>query len=501
MTVSTKPDESDFEMRRHTPEQQALFPTEDLVIPESLRAMKKSVAAIHAVPSSPEHSLNLTSRRVFDGLIVVAQIDFAQRDKHYAERVRTERISPLFEVRVSELAKICGAPGKNYQRIYESLNHLYEMSFDWNVVGEDEKVIWESRARLLSTVGVGKGVKRGYIRYSIEPDMLAVVLEPHLWAKLSLQVMRGLGTAASYALYQTCWRYINTAKKVTAALPTQTWIELLAGKTRYVREEENGKTVVEYGEFKRRILRDAIERVNEVPVLSHQIKLKEHRQGNRVARLQFEFVSKPNSYSLPLSWPTEIIDVLRTSIGFSEQEIDNISQTYSSEVVADAILRLKKAEEWKKASNQTLPPRKPYFFGILKNISSGAKEIDHKQLDEEVRREAAQNAAEERQKQVQEGFEEHCRARFKSWVTALGSERKQALLADFQESNAENTLMYNMVAKGLQDNTRSALSLLRAWIAEKRPEEMKQIFSNPEDQSLEAWMAWKLVGGGTGNEA
>lgn len=55
------------------------------------------------------------------------------------------------------------------------------MDFEFNVCAEDGETIWENRARSLSSLGVGKNHKRGYIRFAMDPEMLILLLEPNLW--------------------------------------------------------------------------------------------------------------------------------------------------------------------------------------------------------------------------------------------------------------------------------------------------------------------------------
>lgn len=485
-------EDPDFDMRRLAPEQRNLFPTEDLIVPESLQKMRKAVAAIHAVPKNPDDSQNLTNRRVFDGLIIVAQIHCRQRGREFIQRIRDERVSPLFEVRTSELSRLSGIPGKNYDRIIEECNRIYEMDFEWNIVGEDSEVIWENRARLLSSLGVGKNHKRGHIRFSMDPEMLILLLEPNIWASFSLSVMHDLGTSAAYALFQSAYRYINTNQKVTAALPTKTWIELLVGKNRYTKEVD-GKEVVNYGEFKRRVLNDAIEKVNDVPALTYKIELKEHRQGNRVARLQFKFIPKEPTLMLESSWPEDILNVLK-SIGFDDKEIDDISQAHSSVVVADAICRLKDAEQRLKQQGKGLSGRKPYFLGILRNIAVGDDEIDPEKLEAEVRAEMAEKAAEDRKRRMQEAYEEHRRKRFASWASTLSVSDRESLIAGYESSKDFNPVLGKSLKKGLSEENKSGLMTLRLWMEKHRQEMLASVFDAPEYQSLEAWMMWKLSG-------
>ena len=485
-------DDPDFEMRRLEPEQRNLFPTEDLIVPESLQKMRKAVAAIHAVPKSPEDSQNLTNRRVFDGLIIVAQIHCRQRGREFIQRIRDERVSPLFEVRTSELGRLSGIPGKNYDRIIDEINRIYEMDFEFNICGEAGEIIWENRARLLSSLGVGKNHKRGYIRYAMDPEMLILLLEPNLWASFSLSAMHGLGTSAAYALFQATYRYINTDQKVTAALPTKTWIELLVGKSRYTKVVD-GKEIINYGEFKRRVLTDAIQKVNEVPALTYEIELKEHRQGNRVARLQFKFIPKEPTLTLESTWPEDILTVLKT-IGFLDKEIEDISQAHSSTSVADAIYRLKEAEQRFKAQGKAVSARKPYFLGILRNIAVGEDEIDPEKIEAEVRVEMAERAAVERKKKMQDAYDEHRRKRFSAWVAFLSNEDRKQLIDDYESSEDFNPVLGKSLKKSLTEENKSGLTTLRVWMEKHRPETMASMFDTPEYQSLEGWLMWKLSG-------
>lgn len=195
MNEPTEPDidtlDRDFAMRRRDAEQPALFPTEDLIIPETIRSIRKAVAAIHAMPVKAEHSQTLNGRRLFDACILVAQLDFRQRDKNMIQRVRGERVSPMFETRIADLARLAGIPGKNYERIYRELDQLFELNLRWNVIGEASDVLWEMKSHFLTSLGYGKGHKLGVIRFSLDPSILEIVLEPRNWATLPFVCLVG----------------------------------------------------------------------------------------------------------------------------------------------------------------------------------------------------------------------------------------------------------------------------------------------------------------------
>ncbi len=483
-----------FAMRRREHDQPSLFPTEDLIIPATLQTMRKAVSAIHATPIKAEHSQSLNNLRLFDACILIAQIDFRKRGKDQIQRVKDEGLTPMFETRVTDLVRLAGIPGKNYTRIYAELENLFDMKLNWNIVGEDAQVEWEMRSHFLGALGYGKGHKRGLIRFSIEPSILHIVLEPSNWATLSLQAMEGLGTAASYALYQNAWRYIGTHQKVTAALPTATWIELLMGKSRYVSEDANGeKRVVGYGDFKRRVLMDAIARVNEISALSYTLELKELKSGTRVSKLQFKFVPKKSmGLGIPLLWPSDVVTVLN-NLGFTQKEIEDLSEIHAYEDVADSILKLKEAEFRLKALGRPITSKKSYFTGILANVTSGSKQdvLDHERIEAEAKAQEAQRAAELRNERLLKEFGQHQSTRFSGNLFDLSEADISELLAKF-EASPEYSKARLLAEKGWSPKNVGALSILKQWVLLKEPVWASRLLPNPEDVSFEAWMQWRL---------
>lgn len=484
-------------MRRRTPEQAALFPTEDLVIPETLRNMRKAVAAIHATPLRAEHSQSLNSRRLFDACILVAQLDFRNRDPMLLQRIRQERVSPMFETRIGDLCRLAGIAGKNYQRVYRELDQLFEMVLSWNIVGEDAEVAWQMKSHFLSTLGAGKGHKRGMVRFSIDPSILEIVLEPANWATLSLQAMEGLQTAASYALYQNAWRYVNTNAKVTAALPAATWVELLMGKSRYVVEDGDGaKRVVNYGDFKRRVLLDAIRRVNEVSALSYSLELREIKLGTRVVKLQFRFKAKQNlSLGLPLTWPRDMLALL-AQIGLTNDQVSDLSQLHSQEVVAEALLRLQEAETRLRALNRPIVSRAAYFNGILANIAAGeaAAAIDLDRIEQEERAREEALKAQERQARVAQAFTRHQVDVLGQRLLEIPSDERNALLGEFENTAEGAAVRKNLLQKrDWSEKPVGAISVLKTWLAKQHPAMLERLLPAEHDRSQQAWMEWRLA--------
>lgn len=483
--------------------QHTLFSTEEVLLPEALRTMRKAVAAIHAVPSKPDTQHTLNSRRLFDACVLVAQVDIRRREKTFLDRVRSERISPMFEVRTSELSKLAGIKGTNLERTHEELQRLYEMSLQWNVVGEDANTLWNMQSHFLSAIGIGNGLKRGMVKFSLDPEVLLLVLEPSNWATLSLQAMEGLGTEASYSLYQNAFRYLGTASKLTAALPTETWVELLLGKCGYLEYGPKGeKRVVRYGDFKRRHLLDAIERVNSVPALGYMLSLKEIKSGNRVARLQFKFEPKKVSQGLlPLTWPKDVITALE-HLGFTPEEVQDISQSRSFEEVAESLVKLKTAEDKLRAAGRRISSKKAYFQGILVNVAAGANldVLEHEKIEAEVRAQEEKQAAHNREVRLREAFDRDRAQVFTEQLFAWGEDKRTALLAKFEEEDKRRGgVAKGFLRKGLIPANGPLIALLRDWLAKNDPSGLDELLPFPHQRSYEAWLAWRLDMAGGGN--
>lgn len=490
-----------YDMRQHDaqeiPKQNSLFKDDEIVLPTSVREMRKSVSAIHAIPQKAEHAQTLNGRRIFDACIVIVQLQCKGRYKDIVERLTTDRISPVFEVRISDLIKFAGMSKTNQQRVYEELDKLFETVFLWNILGEDNEVAWEMKAHFFSTLGFGKHMKRGLIRFAFDPDVLKLFLEPAQWAKLSFDVMPDLKLPAAYALYQAAFKYVGTAQRVTANLPTHIWIELLVGKTRYVTDLPDGSKQVNYGDFKRRVLLPAIALVNSVRALDYELELKETTSWRRVSKLQFRFIPKmQESLGLPLIWPSDVIEVLG-QIGFSTEAISDLSQGYTLQDVAEGLKKLKEAETRLKTKGERIGNPRAYLEGILRNLQQGeeADKIEHEKLMAEIRAQEAKTAAEERMAKLKETFQEHQRNRFADWYNGLGDEHRVSLVNDFLSSPDTGQGVRMMLKKGIKETDYSNQSLLRTWMSGARPDLLDFALPNPEDKQFDAWMAWRLSGG------
>jgi len=475
-------------------------PSLEVVVPQVLGSYRKAVSAIHCAPLWREgdgEGWGLNGRRIFDACILVAQLEARRRGPEFVRAV-AGGFSPTFEIRAKVLAKLAAIPGKNYQRLYAELDGLFDMSLRWNVVGEDKAVEWDMRGRFFSTLGFGVGKQKGVVRFCIPSQVLSFLLEPTVWARLSLEAMHGLRSAAAYALYQVVWKYVTTDSRMTAALPVATWVELIGFGSNYVAmDPQEGKRVVRYGDFKRRVLCPAIEQVNAVMALRYKVVLREIRSGNKVVRLQFSFVNKERSEvagATPVMWPGSVQDSLR-EMGFADSDMLDLAEAYPLDVIEDVLERLRTASTRLRSAGRRIHDRRAYFMGILQNIDNsdggdaGGSTVDQRQVSAAA--EQAQLLAREREKKLKERFEQHVTATFAMQLVQGPAEVLARVIELFEESD-EFSRSAVFVKKGWVQSNVPLMAIVRLWLAQHYRALLESILVNPQEQSFEAWLAWQL---------
>ncbi len=487
-----------FETKTHAPEQRALFSTEDLVIPQSVLTIKKAVSAIHTYPDkdSPAHTLN--TRRLFDACVLVAQMDIRARKGLTVERIRSERISPIFEVGIGDLAELAGASGKNYQRLYDELDVLFRMVMHWNIVGEDSSVAWNMKSHFLSSLGTGVNAKRGQVRFSMDPEILAILLEPSNWATLSMQVLKSLkGGGAAHALYQNTFRYLGTEKKVTAQLSVQTWLSLLVGPSRYVfTDDKTGEQSINYKDAKRYVLLPAIEQINSHPALNYTLDMHERKSGNRVVALQFSFKAKKQAVlDLPMSWSSEILSVLG-AMGFGDSAISDMSQAHGQDQIVEALNRLDGAKNALRSKGRKIGNLKSYFLGILENIHAEFSVADDaERLEVLAAQQSAEAVARDRRQKLEEDFAQFQAQSYARAFMALDGAKRDALIGRFAVSESGASLVgQRFIAQGWGEHNKKLIAIFRSWAKEAEPQLEGELLALPQERSFDEWMHWRLLG-------
>jgi hypothetical protein len=503
--VSADEAADDFEVMA-TPEpgpgpQGWLFHPDELLPPDTLKEYRKPVAAIHAIPERRDVALKLSARKLMEALPLAVQLDIRARGKEEQQelirKIREDRATPLFEIRTKELVRLAGLTSSNMDRIHENLAEMVGFPFRWNVLGEDGDVEFEAVAPFLIRRDKGVRKKHGYTRFAFEPEILLWFLEPRMWANLSWTVMSGLGRSngpgqeAAFGLHQTIWRYITTPRKMTPAFDLATCIDLVIGPSRFVKVDTKGnKEVVEYKDFKRRYLIPGLEILNAHPALNHTVEMKEGKSGRRVVTLRFNFIEKrQTSFDLPLGWPPASIQYLG-DIGYSDKEINDLSQLYLYEQVAEALRRLPAAEQRYREKGRKIHARKAFFSGILANVAKGEKQSieEEEKLLKEVEQRQQQEAEDQRMRTLQSKFGAHQRGLITEALQRLAPADRDAIIQAHLSAKPEDRIMYKPGDMGMP-----YLVLFSTWLASARPELYAEWLPEPKDRVFQSWLVWQVT--------
>lgn len=484
------------------PQASAMYRQDELFLPESVTTYRKPVAAIHALPERRDVNLKLIQRRLMEALPLAVQLDMRSRGRVAADelvrKIREDRAAPLFEIRTKELGRLAGISTANMERIHSSLAELVGLKFNWNVLGEDGSIEYETCASLLIRRDRGRGARQGYTRFAFEPEVLMWFLEPKMWANLSWTVMSGLGPSdgpgheAAFGLYQNIWRYLGTSAKMTPMLDVATWIDLILGPSRFVKVDAKGeKTVVGYKDFKRRHLTPGLNILNGLHALNHTVHVTEVRSGRRIARLRFHFTPKQQAaFELPLGWPQPTINKLQ-EVGYSENDIATLSQVFPFDQVAEALKRLGPAEARYAQKGEKVWSRLALFKGILANVAKGEKMTE----EEEVRIQAAaveqgrKDAEARRMDKLKRQFSKHRNDMIAEALQKLSASERETLIQAHLSAKPGDRMMYR---PGQEVQGGGYTVAFSQWLLEARKDLAEQWLPEAKDNDFASWMAWQL---------
>jgi hypothetical protein len=153
--------------------------------------------------------------------------------------------------------------------------------------------------------------------FAFPPEVESMVMSPGSYTKLSVYYQAVLRSGASLALYEICRRYATNPTKVTNRSDWEWWYGALTGNP-------VTDAIPEYKYFKRDVVKPAIAEINLITDIN--VELIEHKQGRRVAELQFKVVpAQQESLRLPAP-PLIDSELLQriTALGISHDEACNI---------------------------------------------------------------------------------------------------------------------------------------------------------------------------------
>jgi hypothetical protein len=241
--------------------------------------LRKAQEAIALVPQVGR--ITLLTRRFFNALLHLAQEEGARAT--YRRRLTDVLGRASFESNNTEVAK-------------EQIRRMVGIQVEWNAIGPDERR-WGVSTLLADCEIIERGTEGVWIEWSYSEKVRTKLLDPEVYARISLQAYSHLRSSASAALYEICVRYQTNPSGLTMRAPWQWWRPRLTGNPEDVAAE------IEYKIFKRDTLKPAIAEVNGLADI--MVELIEFKEGRKIADIQFK-VGKVTQTTLDLPDPNLI---------------------------------------------------------------------------------------------------------------------------------------------------------------------------------------------------
>lgn len=245
----------------------------DVVSPSSAE-LRKAVEAIAIQPKSGK--ITLLTRKLFNVLLAVAQ--------------QADESGDTYRALLSDIVANSAFDSNDTALVKEHLRRMVSVQVEWSQGTSSQK---PGRKWGISTLIADAEIledpttRRVWVEFSFAPKIKKKLLDPVQYARLSLQFQSQLRSSAGLALYEICVRYLTNPSHLTMRETWEWWRPILSGTPDTEASDEAKR---EYKYFKRDYLRPAIAEVNAVTNIF--VELIEHREGRRVAEIQFRVTER-----------------------------------------------------------------------------------------------------------------------------------------------------------------------------------------------------------------
>jgi hypothetical protein len=304
--------------------------------------LRKPVNTLAIVPKS--HKITSLARKSYNVLLHEAQDQGLDK--------------PVFQAPLERIIRGVDFDSNDQALIKKHLRAMVSTTVEWQSPTTGEGSSWNVSG-LLAHARLSKLRGQVWVEWSYAVNLKQELLEPTVFARLSLEILSQLRSHAGIALYEICARYKDIGR--TSRQAWSWWRPVLSGRP------ENERTArLEYRIFKRDTLKPAIAEVNAVTDL--EIELVEHKAGRFVDELQFLIRRKPQA-SLPLRRPSEAVDLSliarAQALGVEDSRAEELAEAYGDAALRSGLDALQR----RVASAYPEPLRDPYRY--LKSLMPG----------------------------------------------------------------------------------------------------------------------------------
>lgn len=306
--------------------------------------LRKPVFSLALVPQNSK--ITALGRRTWNVLLHIAQDQGLERE--------------TFRAALTDIVKGLDYNSGDMKIIKTHLRSMVSTLVEWQSPTAGEWQTWDV-CGMLSHARLSKERGQVFVEWSYAVNMRHELLDPEIFAKLSLDVISQLGSHPSVALYEICSRYLGVGQ--TARKPWSWWRPVLLG-----RPDDERLQKLEYRIFKRDTLRPALAEINALADI--EIEMLEFRSGRFVADLQFTVRKKPQRIlAVQQQSSAEPVDVgvlaSAERLGIDASRIERLIEEFGDGAVATGV----QAVEKRAANSYPEPLRDPLRY--LKSVLPG----------------------------------------------------------------------------------------------------------------------------------
>ena len=140
------------------------------------------------------NKITAIQRKCYNYMLKVAKNEF-KKDKN----------KKIFSVSAEELLVFFGIGDNNYSRLKKELSILNRTQIQYNILGKNKRSKFFGAFTLISAFEYSKGV----ISYSFPEKIISMILNPKMFGKINLIVIKSLRSRYSIALYELAEDYLN----------------------------------------------------------------------------------------------------------------------------------------------------------------------------------------------------------------------------------------------------------------------------------------------------
>lgn len=304
--------------------------------------LRKPVNTLAIVPKSQR--ITSLGRKSYNVLLFEAQSQGLDKD--------------VFSAPLERIIRGVDFDSNDQALIKKHLRAMVSTTVEWQSPTTGEGTTWNVSG-LLAHARLSKIRGQVWVEWSYAVNLKQELLQPTVFARLSLEIISQLRSHAGIALYEICSRYKDIGR--TSRQAWAWWRPVLSGRP------ENEKTAkLEYRIFKRDTLKPAIAEV--CAITDIDVELVEHKAGRFVSELQF-LIRPKGREAMPPRQPPQPVDLSAVTqaraLGIDDNRAEELIETYGQQPFAEALEALRKRLE----TAFPEPLRDPYRY--LKALLSG----------------------------------------------------------------------------------------------------------------------------------